>query len=89
MNRFCSLLACLAILLTSLPSQAKDCAPQDAPPGVRMPERAGCKARAAGTARNKNASSVKAGREPGFIDLGNGTQVRVGGQVDLEVQHRR
>jgi hypothetical protein len=29
------------------------------------------------------------GRQPGFIDLGNGTEVRVGGRVRIDVDHSR
>jgi hypothetical protein len=32
---------------------------------------------------------VKAGRQPGFIDLGNGAELRIGGQVDAEALRRR
>lgn len=32
---------------------------------------------------------VRAGRRPGFIDLGNGTEVRIGGRVRLDADTRR
>ena len=32
---------------------------------------------------------VRAGRTPGFIDLGNGTEVRIGGRVRMEYDVRR
>jgi hypothetical protein len=32
---------------------------------------------------------AKAAPAPGFIDLGNGAQVRIGGKVDVEVGYRR
>lgn len=31
----------------------------------------------------------RAGREPGFVDLGNGTEVRVGGRVQMDQELRR
>jgi hypothetical protein len=32
---------------------------------------------------------VRAGRSPGFVDLGNGTEVRVGGRVRMDYDVRR
>ena len=32
---------------------------------------------------------VRAGRNPGFIDLGNGTEVSVGGRVRMDYDRRR
>ena len=32
---------------------------------------------------------VRAGRNPGFIDLGNGTEVRIGGRVRMDYDVRR
>ena len=32
---------------------------------------------------------VKAGRNPGFIDLGNGTEVRIGGRARMDFDTRR
>lgn len=32
---------------------------------------------------------VRAGRDPGFVDLGNGTEVRVGGRVRMDYDARR
>ena len=34
-------------------------------------------------------SAVRAGRDPGFVDLGNGTEVRVGGRVRMDYDVRR
>jgi hypothetical protein len=88
-------MARLSILSTSLvaglavvqPSAAKDCRFMAPPPGVRVPERAGCKPPPT-TARNTR-PETKASRTPGFFDLGNGTQLRIGGSVDLEMRSRR
>ena len=78
----------LAALVAAHPGAAQDCRPVEAPPGVRLPERAGCKPPDAARTDTKPAPA-KPGRAPGFIDLGNGTQVRIGGEVGVEVQNRR
>ena len=81
--------------LSSLPALARDCRPVQAPPGVRVPDQAGCKSGRAARpetkpgARPKAKSEVKApgvrsGRGPGWIDLGNGTEVRISGSVGVE-----
>jgi hypothetical protein len=54
-----------------------------------MPERVGCKARHRNPSRATKPPSARAGREPGFIDMGNGLQVRIGGQADVEAGYRR
>ena len=81
-------LSILAALVAAHPGVARDCRPAEGPPGVRLPERAGCKSPDAARADTKP-TLAKTGRAPGFIDLGNGTQVRVGGEVGVEVQSRR
>jgi hypothetical protein len=78
----------LAALVAAHPGAARDCRPLEAPPGVRLPERTGCKPPDSARGDTKSAPA-KTGRVPGFIDLGNGTQVRIGGEVDVEVQNRR
>ena len=80
-------LSVLAGLAMAHPAAARDCRPVEAPPGVRMPERAGCKP--ADPDRGAKPAAAKAGRAPGFIDLGNGTEVRIGGKAEVEVQGRR
>ena len=65
---------------------AKDCRSMAAP-GVRVPERAGCKPPPT-TARDER-PETKASRTPGFFDLGNGTQLRIGSSVDVEMRSRR
>jgi hypothetical protein len=78
--------ALLAGLATAQASEARDCRVPEAPPGVRVAERPGCKPRSPHPAIPGRA---KAGPAPGFIDLGNGAQVRIGGRVDVEVEYRR
>jgi hypothetical protein len=88
--RFWSLILPLAALfVTGGPAVAKGC-PGDGelPPGVRMPERPGCPPRPGSSARDIK-PTAKSGRQPGFIDLGNGAELRVGGQVDAEAMRRR
>jgi hypothetical protein len=78
----------VAGLVAAHPGAARDCRPIEAPPGVRLPQRAGCKSPDAVRADTKPAPA-RTGRAPGFMDLGNGTQVRIGGEVGVEVQGRR
>jgi hypothetical protein len=88
--RFWSLVLPVAAgLVTAVPAQAKAC-PDDRelPPGVRMPARPGCPPRPGSSPRDAK-SSVKAGRQPASIDLGNGAELRIGGQVDAEALRRR
>jgi len=79
-----SLVAGLAVVQ---PGAAKDCRSIAPPPGVRVPERAGCKPPST-TARDKQ-PETKASRTPGFFDLGNGTQLRIGSSVEVEMRSRR
>jgi hypothetical protein len=67
-----------SLILASAPVLARDCRPWDMPPGVRMPDRPGCPATRPPEAR------PKPGREPGFVDLGNGTEIRINGRVRAE-----
>jgi hypothetical protein len=77
-------------VLTHAPGHAQECPSNEGlAPGVRMPERVGCEARHRNPSRAKKPPSARAGREPGFIDVGNGLQVRIGGQADVEAGYRR
>ena len=77
-------------VLMPSPGQAKECpSSKGLAPGVRMPERAGCVARSGESRRDTKAPPARAAREPGFIDAGNGLQVRIGGHVGFEAGHRR
>ncbi len=73
-----ALLIAAAGLPTASPAQTRDCRPWDLPPGVRMPDRPGCPPARVPEAR------PRPGREPGFIDLGNGTEVRINGRIRAE-----
>jgi hypothetical protein len=72
-----------AVLLAGGAASAEDCRPADAPPGVRVPDRPGCQPLRPGKPAETRS---KAGREPGFIDLGNGTEVRISGRVRVETR---
>ena len=79
----------MGVLMLS-PGHAKECPSSEGlAPGVRMPERPGCVARSRQTHRDTKAPPARAAREPGFIDAGNGLQVRIGGQVGFEAGNRR
>lgn len=77
-----------AFLLAAGAASAKECRlPADWPPGVRPPAGAACAAKR--PAARSAADEVRAGREPGFVDLGNGSSLRVSGRVRVDVTTRR
>ena len=78
-----SLLAAAAVV-ASCPALARDCRPAEAPPGVRVPDKVGCKSQPAARKADVRPSGVRSGRRPGWIDLGNGTEVRISGSVGVE-----
>ena len=71
------LTAALALVLIAAPATAKDC-PTPA-------ERRGASTRASCVSRDlapePRQEHVRAGKAPGFVDLGNGTEVRISGRV--------
>lgn len=75
------LIALMAILLAAGSAQAGEVrarprlCPEDLPDGAHLPAQAGCAGR--------DRSPVK-GRGDGFVDLGNGTSVRIGGRATAE-----
>lgn len=71
-------------LLAAAPALAKECRIPDAAPGVRIQLPPGCDKDRRGTAERQIDERL-AGGEPGFVDLGNGTKVRIGGRVRAEV----
>lgn len=86
------LLACLlgALSLASLPhggavarerqaAPARLC-PDDLPEGAHLPPQAGC---------SGGDGAPRRGRGDGFVDLGNGTSVRIGGRAAAEYGVRR
>ena len=81
----------LATILLSLgaPAHAKDCPKGDAPARTRPAQETGSGTALPAPPRPDDRAALKAGERPGFIDLGNGTEVRVGGRVRLDVDHSR
>ncbi len=69
------------LLLAAPPALARpDCRPpRDLPPGVTTPPRVGCPA-----VKTRDQGALRAGRTPGFVDLGNGTEVRISGRARFE-----
>ncbi|EIM24741.1 hypothetical protein [Microvirga lotononidis] len=85
--RFLAATAALLICAAS-PALAKECRMPDLPPGVQVQVPSECRDRLLDRrAQAERQDSLKA--SPGFIDLGNGTQVRIGGRVRAEGMVRR
>ena len=76
------------ILAAASPAFAKDCRIPDAAPGVRAQLPPECR-NAVQPGREEAARREALQAKQGFIDLGNGTQVRVGGRVRVETGYRR
>jgi hypothetical protein len=84
------LLCVTAALLISVggPVLAKECRMPDVPPSMRLQVPPECKDRfEAARLEAKRENSLRTNQ--GFIDLGNGTQVRIGGRVRAEAMGRR
>jgi hypothetical protein len=76
----------LAILmaLTSSAALAESCRRPEGPRGGKA---VACKP--SERLRPYEPETARAGREPGFVDLGNGTELRVGGRARLDYDVRR
>jgi hypothetical protein len=74
-------IAAALVLLAAGPAPAReDCRqPRDLPPGVSVPHRPGCP-----PTRPGKLEGPRPGKTPGFVDLGNGTEVRITGRVRVE-----
>ena len=84
-----SAIAAGLVLGCAMPAGARDCRPADPPPGVRVQIPAKCEARKPQPVRGSEHPPAQAGRDPGFVDLGNGTTMRIGGRVRADsVFHR-
>jgi hypothetical protein len=80
----------VALLYTSPSAFAENCRNSDgAPPGVRLQPPPGCEVRAERSKSQTPASAQRAGRDPGFIELGNGSQLRISGRVRVDALGRR
>lgn len=84
-----SAIAAGLLVIGMMPAGARDCRPADPPPGVRVKIPAGCEARKPESARGPEQPPVQAGRDPGFVDLGNGTSMRIGGRVRADTVFHR
>ncbi|MGO4571082.1 hypothetical protein [Microvirga sp. 2TAF3] len=79
----------LALLLAgTMPAMAKDCRIPEGALGPQVQALPGCKAPAKSKAPEARLQAG-AGQGAGFVDLGNGTQVRVSGRVRAEGGFRR
>lgn len=87
MNRATLTLSAIVLLCGSLPSAA---APRCDPDKPSVPAGAlgelGCKPRRPAA---RSPQTVEPRAEPGRIDFGNGTEVRIGGRVRAEAETRR
>ncbi|NNM71928.1 hypothetical protein [Enterovirga aerilata] len=78
--------ACVLLVLSTGAAEARPCRPGEAPrfsaagrPSCDNGERL----------RPHDPEGQRVGRRPGFIDLGNGTEVRIGGRVQMDYDTRR
>lgn len=77
-----------ALLIGSVSSTlAKECRMPDHPPGSEVRSLPSCKDLARGRSEAERQGSLRGNQ--GFIDLGNGTQVRINGRVRAEFGVRR
>ena len=83
------LCASVALLISAVgPVLAKECRMPDVPPSVRVQVPPECRDRfGASRLEAKTENSLRSNQ--GFIDLGNGTQMRIGGRVRAEAMGRR
>ncbi|MBJ6125107.1 hypothetical protein [Microvirga splendida] len=78
----------LLLMATAGPALAKECRTPHLPPGMEVRLPPGCEEPLPATrSRAERRDGPRA--EQGFIDLGNGTQVRISGRVRAEMGFRR
>jgi hypothetical protein len=81
--------AAVIFVFSAAASHAKDCPPGNASSGARRTtDRAGCPTTET-PRRPDERPALKAGQRPGFIDLGGGTEVRIGGRARLDMDRSR
>ena len=84
-----ALLALVAgVALLADPASARECRASAALPGVRSALQPGCRPKTL-PAPSLQHEALRAGRDPGFLDLGNGVEVRIGGRVRADAVLRR
>lgn len=76
----------LAIAFAPVSVLARDCAVANLPPGVRLPDRPGCKGQTSAPVPSK---PLRQGQHPGAIDLGNDTEVRISGRTRIDAEVKR
>jgi hypothetical protein len=77
-----------AIPALSTPTLAKECRMPSSPPALRFQQTDDCQIVRNSTKPAKNNDRATVG-EAGFIDLGNGTQVRIQGRIRTETLYKR
>lgn len=86
-------LACLALagvlLAATSPADAAPCASVRMDPGTARQSPCRRPHQAAAPLKSYDPDAVRAGRDPGFVDLGNGTEVRIGGRARFDYDARR
>ncbi|MCB8821029.1 hypothetical protein [Microvirga rosea] len=88
LGRYSLLLGTAVLVLASTDAaMAKECRMPKAPPGVALQVPPECQSQDLRDAKNR-APQEGLRRENGFIDLGGGTQVRIGGSVRAETGFR-
>ena len=76
------------LVCAGTPVLAKECRMPDLPPGVQVQVPPECRDRFKDRrVQAEQQDSLKASQ--GFVDMGNGTQVRIGGRVRVEATGRR
>ena len=80
------LLLVLSLAAAAVPAEAKPCKTRDARAGNAAPQ-SSCERQ--GRLVPYEPGAQRAGRQPGFIDLGGGTEIRVGGRVQMDYDTRR
>jgi hypothetical protein len=71
-------------LIAAGPAVAKECRMPDVPPGMRVQLPPGCdRQERSGATDSPRRSGLRS--ESGFVDMGNGTTVRIGGRVRVEM----
>ena len=71
-------------LIAAGPAVAKECRMPDVPPGLRVQLPPGCDRQERSAAADSPRQSGLRG-ESGFVDMGNGTRVRISGRVRVDM----
>lgn len=87
LGRFSLVTAAALLLAGIIPAAAKECRMPKAPPGVALQVPPECQSSFT-KANDKAESRDRLRAENGFVDLGSGTQIRIGGRVRAEAGYR-